>query len=99
MLMISGLSDGDPPRTDNKYEIVRKPLLTARRATQDARDQAQAHRRQAEELSAIHDEAPGLIEAGMMDRWQLEALELGIHFERTIETYWQERLAEWEGSS
>ncbi|MBP5907427.1 hypothetical protein F3K40_19195 [Streptomyces sp. LBUM 1478] len=43
MLMISGLSDGDPPRPDNKYEIVRKPLLIARRAIQEA-GEVEAHR-------------------------------------------------------
>lgn len=47
MLMISDLSDGDPPPIENKYEIVRKPLLAAWRAAKDAGD-VEAHQAQLE---------------------------------------------------
>ena len=54
-----------------------------------AADQYRAHRERAEQYEHLHK-----VLAGAADRWQLKSLELGIRYERTVEGFWADLLAE-----
>lgn len=87
------LAEPTPGRTDVRDPGLLKLFFAKHARTDDVRgiatDQLHAHRERAEHYERTH-----VMLAGSGDRWQLKSLELGIRYERTVESFWADLLAE-----
>jgi PadR family transcriptional regulator, regulatory protein AphA len=87
------LAQPTPDRTDVRDPGLLKLFFARHAQPRDIRaiavDQHRSHRERADEYERIRGQVDGLI-----DRWQLKSLELGIRYERTVEGFWAELLAE-----
>ena len=87
------LAEPTPDRTDVRDPGLLKLFFAKHARPADIRalasDQHRSHRDRADEYERIRTAFGGVI-----DRWQLKSLELGIRYERTVEGFWAELLEE-----
>jgi len=87
------LAEPTPDRTDVRDPGLLKLFFAkyaqARDVRQLAADQRRSHQERADNYERTH-----AILTGSIDRWQLKSIELGIRYERTVEGFWADLLAE-----